>query len=119
MFKLFSKYVSIGFLNTALHWLIFAAVYHFTDMQSISNVAGFSVAVTFSFFANARWTFNSAATANRYIAFASFMGLISWIVGKLADLSQLPPLFTLVAFSGINMVLGFVYSKFYVFRSKR
>lgn len=50
MIKLFIKYVSIGVLNTALHWAIFAlCVYGFQTSQALANVAGFAVAVSFSF----------------------------------------------------------------------
>ncbi|EDZ3869925.1 GtrA family protein, partial [Salmonella enterica subsp. enterica serovar Brunei] len=50
MIKLFIKYVSIGVLNTALHWAIFAlCVYGFQTSQALANVTGFAVAVSFSF----------------------------------------------------------------------
>ncbi|EAW1359159.1 GtrA family protein, partial [Salmonella enterica subsp. enterica] len=41
MIKLFIKYVSIGVLNTALHWAIFAlCVYGFQTSQALANVTG-------------------------------------------------------------------------------
>lgn len=118
MLKLFSRYASVGVINTLLHWSIFALAYHWLDSQSLSNLIAFCVAVTFSFFTNARWTFRSEATARRYAAFVAFMGLLSWLVGKLAENMALPPLLMLVGFSAMSLMLGFVYSRYCVFRSE-
>ena len=115
MSKVFSQYLSVGVVNTVIHWICFAVVYAITCEQSVSNVAGFCIAVTFSFFANARWTFNSKATSVRYISFVGFMGLLSWLVGRGADAAKLPPLITLITFSFISLLVGFVYSNYFVF----
>jgi len=115
MLNIFTKYISVGVVNTFIHWVIFAVVYSFTDEQSVSNLSGFCVAVTFSFFANACWTFAANITVVRYIAFVLFMGLLSWLVGMGADISQLPPLITLISFSTISLTVGFVYSNYFVF----
>ncbi|WP_189622985.1 GtrA family protein [Pseudocitrobacter faecalis] len=117
MLKLFSRYLSIGVVNTAIHWLSFAALFHFLGTsQAVSNVVAFCVAVTFSFFANAKFTFNSQATTSRYIAFVMFMSAMAMITGFIADRLNAPPILTLVAFSAFSLVAGFVYSKFIVFR---
>lgn len=116
MLKTFTRYFSIGIINTAIHWIVFYSVYMILDVQSVSNIFGFMAAVTFSFFANARWTFKSEVTTIRYIAMVTFMGTLSWFIGKQADSNQLPPLLTLVFFSGTNLVVGFLFSKFFVFR---
>lgn len=118
MLKLFTRYASVGVINTVIHWSVFAIAYHFTGIQASSNLVAFILAVTFSFFANAHWTFRSQATPARYMLFVAFMGLVSWLVGKLADLSDLPPLVTLISFSAISLILGFVYSRYCVFRSR-
>ncbi len=109
----------VGVANTLIHWAVFGVVYHFSGVQSTSNLIAFFVAVTFSFFANAKFTFKTQATRFRYIAYVAFLGLLSWIVGRVADASQLAPLLTLVVFSGISLVVGFVYSKLIVFRSEK
>ncbi|ARD61546.1 translocase [Kosakonia radicincitans DSM 16656] len=120
MLKLFSRYVSVGVLNTAIHWLCFAAMLHFFDAsQAIANVVAFCVAVTFSFFANARFTFNSQATTGRYIAFVAFMGVMAMLTGFIADQFNAPPLVTLIAFSAFSLVAGFIYSKLIVFRDAK
>ena len=120
MLKLFSRYVSVGVLNTALHWLCFGALLHFFGVsQAIANVLAFCIAVTFSFFANAKWTFKSRATSGRYLAFVIFMGIMAGLTGYLADSVGAPPIVTLLAFSGFSLVAGFIYSKFIVFRDAK
>ena len=59
MLRLFSKYVSVGVLNTAIHWIVFGACWSMGASQSIANLIAFVIAVTFSFCVNARYTFGS------------------------------------------------------------
>jgi putative flippase GtrA len=118
-FQGFSRFVSIGLLNTSIHWstfLVLHAVMGFS--QALSNLAAFCLAVSFSFYANAHYTFNARATGSRYLLFVGFMGLLSLCVGYTADRLALPGLFTLVFFSGISLVCGFLYSKFFIFRER-
>lgn len=120
MLKTFIKYALVGGLNTVIHWLTFAVVYyalHFDQM--ISNFSGFCVAVTFSFFVNAIWTFRSEHTATRYFMYVGFMGLIAIGCGYIADIIQLNPLITLAGFSAMSLLIGFFYSTFIVFREDK
>ncbi|EPC4021146.1 GtrA family protein [Enterobacter kobei] len=120
MLKLFTRYVSVGVINTALHWFCFGVLFHFFGAsQALSNVIAFCIAVTFSFFANAKWTFKSKATSGRYIAFITFMGVMAGLTGYVADEIGAPPVVTLVVFSGFSLVAGFIYSKFIVFRDAK
>ena len=120
MFKLFSQYLSIGILNTALHWIVFLLlVIILGSSQAIANLIAFSVAVTFSFFANSKWTFKSDATLFRYFSFVIFMGIIAITCGYFADKLNLPALITLITFSVISLFFGFIYSNFFVFRDKK
>ena len=120
MLKLFAKYFSVGVVNTLIHWVIFAGLVYLLSMsQAVSNLIAFCAAVTFSFFANARFTFKAKATSSRYLIFVCFMGALSLITGWAADKLALPPLFTLVTFSAISLVCGFLYSNFIVFRSDK
>ncbi|MGO2335395.1 GtrA family protein [Providencia sp.] len=117
MFKLFTKYFSVGILNTLIHWSIFGLLTMFlSTSQAIANLIGFIAAVSFSFFANAKFTFKAKATAARYLSFTIFMGVLSYLTGYIADQLLLPPLATLIIFSGISLVLGFIYSKVFVFK---
>lgn len=120
MLKLFSRYVSVGVLNTALHWLCFGVLLHFFDTtQAVANVIAFCIAVSFSFFANAKWTFKARATTARYIAFVAFMGVMAGLTGYVADVIAASPVVTLIAFSGFSLIAGFLYSKFIVFRDAK
>ena len=108
MLKLFAKYTSIGVLNTLIHWVVFGVcIYAAHTNQAMANFAGFVVAVSFSFFANAKFTFKASTTT------------LSATVGWAADRCSLPPIVTLVTFSAISLVCGFVYSKFIVFRDAK
>lgn len=120
LLKLFSRYVSVGVLNTAIHWVCFAIMLSLLGFnQAISNLVAFCVAVTFSFFVNAKWTFKSKATKGRYAAFVVFMGAMAALTGYVADLLHSPAIITLIAFSAFSLVAGFIYSKFIVFRDAK
>ena len=120
MLKLFAKYTSIGVINTLIHWVVFAVcIYAFHTGQALGNFAGFVVAVSFSFFANARFTFKSSTTTMRYMRYVGFMGSLSAAVGWAADRSGMAPIVTLILFSAISLVCGFIYSKFIVFRDAK
>ncbi|MEG5836650.1 GtrA family protein [Enterobacter bugandensis] len=120
MLKLFAKYTSIGVVNTLIHWVVFAIfLYVFNTGQALGNLAGFVVAVSFSFFANARFTFKSSVSTLRYTMYVGFMGTLSAAVGWAADKSGMAPVITLIVFSAISLVCGFIYSKFIVFRDAK
>ncbi|MGL5885540.1 MAG: GtrA family protein [Bombilactobacillus sp.] len=117
MLKLFSRYFTVGILNTAISWTVFAlCLYALHTSQAVANFLSFCIAVTISFFVNARFTFNSAATKTRYLTFVGFMGFLAYVTGMAADALYLPAIVTMVFFSGISLVLGFLYSNFIVFK---
>ncbi|MBC0716752.1 GtrA family protein [Escherichia coli] len=117
MFRIFSRYVSVGVINTIIHWGVFALFMKYMDTkQSVANLIGFFVAVTFSFFVNARFTFKSEATRFKYLIFVTFMGALAFTTGKVADYLSIPGIATLIFFSGTSLILGFAYSKFVVFK---
>jgi len=119
MVKLFSRYATVGVLNTLIHWITFAICFERGLAQSLSNFIAFCMAVTFSFFANARWTFNSEATTIRYVMYVFFMGMIAVMIGSYADRLKVSPVVTLVVFSGVSLVFGFIYSKYIIFRVRK
>lgn len=120
MSKLFFKYLSVGIVNTMLHWVVFAwLVYKEGFSQATSNLYAFSIAVTFSYFANSYMTFEKKPTTLRYIAFVAFMGALSYASGLLADRISLTPILTLITFSAISLIVGFFYSKLIVFKDKK
>ncbi|ORJ48265.1 translocase (plasmid) [Kluyvera intermedia] len=120
MLNIFAKYLSIGVINTLIHWVVFGVcIYGFHTDQALGNLSGFVVAVSFSFFANARFTFKAQATTIRYMIYVMFMGALSASVGWAADKSQMSPVITLFTFSIISLMCGFVYSKYIVFREAK
>jgi len=120
MLKLFSKYLTVGVFNTAIHWIVFSVgVYMLSVNQAAANLLAFATAVTFSFFANAAFTFKSKPKVRGYFLFVTFMGLMSVLVGKVSDYYQISPIITLVEFSLISLICGFFYSKLVVFREKQ
>ncbi|UIL54022.1 GtrA family protein [Pantoea agglomerans] len=119
MAQLFARYMTIGVLNTLIHWCVFAICVKNGQPQSLSNFIAFCVAVTFSFFANAKWTFSAEATTIRYMMYVFFMGAIATFVGSYSDQMSINPIVTLVAFSLISLVCGFIYSKYVIFRERK
>lgn len=115
----FIKYVLVGLINTFIHWSIMGAcVYLLRLDQAISNFCGFSVAVTFSFFVNARWTFKSETSLIKYVIFTGFMGALAYGFGWVADKLVLPAILTAIAFSLFSLLCGYLYSKYIVFSAK-
>lgn len=113
----FAKYFSIGIINTLIHWVVFAIIISITHIpQAYANLMAFLVSVSFSFFINAKFTFKKKATDCRYIAFIGFMGMMSYLIGCLSDKLNIHPIFTLITFSSVSLILGFLYSKFVVFK---
>ncbi|WP_074168200.1 GtrA family protein [Candidatus Arsenophonus triatominarum] len=113
----FTKYFSIGIINTLIHWIIFAIIISITNItQAYANLIAFLASVTFSFFAKAKFTFNKKSTGCRYIAFIGFMGMMSYLIGCFSDKLNIYPILTLITFSTISLMLGFFFSKFVVFK---
>lgn len=117
-FQLLIRYGAVGIINTLLHWGVFLVLFHAGCDQKTSNLAAFCVAVTFSFFVNAKWTFKAPPTTVRYGLYVVFMGALALGFGWMADRIELPPLVTLAAFSAMSLVLGFMYSRVVVFRQE-
>jgi putative flippase GtrA len=106
-------------MNTCAHWAVFALMLFSGFSQSVSNVVALSIAVTVSFFANAKWTFKAQATTNRYTVYVLFMGGMASLIGWAADTLHAPPIVTLVTFSVFSLICGFIYSKLVVFREDK
>lgn len=120
MDKKFFKYAAVGVLNTALHWVVFFGMLRYlgTD-QALSNFGAFCIAVTFSFFMNTKVTFQSTATTTRYVLYVAFMGFLSILAGYVADSNAITPWITLITFSALSLLCGYIYSKHIVFKEKK
>ncbi|WLG26000.1 GtrA family protein [Pseudomonas lurida] len=120
LINLFKRYATVGVLNTAVHWLVFLLTFYVIGFeQSVSNFIAFCVAVSFSFVVNARFTFKRKATGVMYVAYIVFMGCLSLLVGAISDFFQFIPLMTLIVFSVVSLVVGFLFSKFIIFRDAK
>ena len=118
MFNLFARYTSVGVINTLIHWIVFAlCIYGIQSNQAVANFAGFVVAVSFSFFANARFTFKASTTTKRYMLYVGFMGMLSATVGLAADTCSLPPPSVWCAVSSIqsSIIWGGLPPPFYLY----
>lgn len=116
----FTKYFTIGVFNTVLHWSVFFVLIKVLNLSTAwANLLAFFVAVTFSFFMNAHYTFKALPTKARYFYFVVFMAALSYGIGLLTDHLMLQPLLALIAFSLISLFLGFLYSRNIVFRNNR
>lgn len=114
---LFIKYSTIGVINTIIHWFVFLLSIYFLDIdQTYSNLIGFLCAATFSFFANAKFTFHAQRTTKRYILFIGFMGGVSILFGYISDINKFNPFYTIILFSLTSLFLGFIYSKYLIFK---
>lgn len=101
------------------HWTVFAIMISNGYSQWLSNFAAFCVAVSISFFANAKWTFKRDATTIRYMMYVFFMGDMASLIGWVADKTDINPIVTLVSFSFISLICGFIYSKYVVFKDRK
>ena len=116
-FRQFLTYAAIGVLNTGIHWGAFGCFYEFGSLsQSLSNLLGFLIAVTFSYVMNAKFTFQKQRNFAGYIKMTIIMACISWGIGWCADQSSWYPLITLLLSSATSLALGFVLTKVFVFR---
>ncbi|ANQ18022.1 GtrA family protein [Vibrio natriegens] len=109
-------YFIIGLLNTAIHWSIFTLVYSQIETQSSSNITGFLFAATFSYVINSKYNFKSSINKTKYILFVMGMGFINYSVGYASDFFNALPLLTLISSSGLSFIIGFIFSKYIVFK---
>lgn len=119
LWKGFSSYTLIGGVNTLIHWQLFYVFSTALDFsQAVSNFLAFCVAVSFSFYVNATCTFAMSASLARYLAFVACMGALSLGVGWLADRWGVPGIVTVMVFSVVSLVCGFLLSRWVVFRER-
>lgn len=107
----------IGVINALIHWQFFFVLTIAADLsQAISNLVAFCVAVTFSFYAHALYTFESKAMVFGYLLFSAGMGVVSYGVGRIADLWQVHGLVTVTSSWLLYLIGEFIFSRFVVFR---
>lgn len=118
--RLFIRYCTVGLINTTLHWAVFfACFYGVYKSQTIANFIAFCCSTSCNFFLNAKWTFNSPVTIVKYISFFTFIGILSVLMGHIADRLHIPSLLTLIGFSGTCLICGFLFSKYVIFKDTK
>jgi putative flippase GtrA len=116
----FFIYSLVGLANTLLHWQIFFVLRLAVGLdQSISNLAAFCVAASFSYYLNALYTFEAKLSVTGYVTFLCVMGALSYAVGYLGDRWRLHGVLTVAVFSLLSLMFGFLLSRFVVFRGHR
>lgn len=120
IWRVFFTYSLVGLANTLVHWQIFFVLRVAIGLdQSISNLAAFCVAASFSYYLNALYTFDAKHSVRGYVVFLCVMGVLSYAVGYLGDRWRLHGLLTVAVFSLLSLVFGFLLSRFLVFRGHR
>ncbi|MFW9078281.1 GtrA family protein [Pseudomonas sp. P2757] len=115
--KGFSAILVIGLADALIHWQIFFVLCAAVGLdQAASNFAAFCVAAAFSFYVNALYTFENQTSVFAYLGFIGVMGAASFAVGHIADIYQLPGLVTVTTFSLLNLLLGYSFFRFVLFR---
>ncbi|WP_369989791.1 GtrA family protein [Pseudomonas xanthosomatis] len=115
----FVRYAFIGIGNTLVHWLAFLLLHFaFQLAQGPSNLLAFAIAASLSYRVHAHYTFAMPPDRWRYLLFMLGMGALSLSIGALADRSGLSPWLTLMTFSALSLVLGYLYSHTVVFKRR-
>ncbi|WP_085580149.1 MULTISPECIES: GtrA family protein [unclassified Pseudomonas] len=109
--------VAIGAVATLIHWQVFFVLLTAIQLsQAQGNVAAYGVAASFSFYMNVLYTFELNTSLTAYLLFIAVMGGVSYGVGLVADERDLPGLVTAVAFTLLNLLLGYGFFRFVLFR---
>lgn len=109
-------YGLIGVANTLTHFAVFWTAVRLTGSQTFANSLGFSIAVVLSFFLNAHFTFRKKPSRRRFIRMYCSMLLVSALFGAAGDLGDVNPLLTFVVYCVLNPMIGFLVTKYFVFK---
>ena len=113
----FVRYGLVGVVNTAVHAAVFFSLVALGAAQSVGNLVAFLVAVTVSFFANARFTFKQRPTVAKFFKMTAVMALLSFASGAAGDALAVHPGVTFIVYCAVSYVAGFLLSRFFVFAS--
>ncbi|NYH10134.1 GtrA family protein [Pseudomonas moraviensis] len=120
LWKGFPAQTVIGLAATLIHWQIFFVLTSAVQFdQAASNFAAFCIAASFAFYMNALYTFETGTSVAAYLGFMSVMGVLSFVAGWFGDARHLPGLATLSVFSLLNLLLGYCFFRFVLFRGQQ
>ncbi|MGF1724494.1 GtrA family protein [Photobacterium nomapromontoriensis] len=101
----------VGVLNTSVHFFTYFTLIASGFNQSNSNVMAFFVAVTCSYFLNAKFTFQAKYRPKEYGLYICFMGTVSYLIGYIGDQLAFPSIISLLTFSALSLFIGYKFSK--------
>lgn len=121
----FIRYNIIGIVNTIVGYgVIFGAMYFFAISPEISNLCGYLVSLTVSFYLNRNFNFKSSGALNRELTYFILAFLVSYTI-------NLCVLFIAINYFALNVYLAqvigglfytitfFIQSKLFVFRTPK
>jgi len=115
------KYSWVGMGSTLIHVAIASAVIFFCELSATgANTAAFLVAMTFSYTANAKWSFQqdvNLTNGQRFIAVSLISYIIILLVSKTFEHWHLPPLYSVAVVAFIIPLIVFVAHKFWTFNT--
>lgn len=119
MLKQFRSYSLIGVLNTVIHIAVFALLHANNVSATWANGVAFLSTATFSYWANAKWTFQqSFQSLPSYLIFVAWLGSLALFSGWLMDYLAWSSWLSIPFFMGMSVVLGFLGVKKMVFNKK-
>ena len=118
--KGFPALTVIGIADALIHWQIFFVLCSAIGLtQAASNFGAFCVAAAFSFYVNLLYTFDSKTWVLGYVLFIALLGGTSFGIGAIADTRDWGGLLTVTVFTALNLMLGYCFFRFVLFRGQR
>lgn len=118
-----SKFASVGLMSTVIHAFVYAlGVYSFNIQAQFSNLAGYLVAVLFSYYFQMNWTFIGRGNEASFESFTKFIsssliGLVlnASFVFMVDEVFLIDPMYALVGIVFFTPVVTFFLLNFWVF----
>lgn len=120
------RFLAIGTINTLIDFSLLFILAKLVGLPDVAaNIVSVSVALTFSFFANRKYTFKSTGNRRReivlFLIFTLFglwvlQSIIIWVFGQLFGNSDLILLIAKIAATAVTLVWNFITYKNFVFK---
>jgi putative flippase GtrA len=112
-----SALMVIGLADALIHWQVFFVLCSAGGLsQAASNFTAFCVAAAFTLYVNLLYTFESGTSLRSYLLFIGVMAGVSVGVGSIGDAHALHGLVTVASFTVLNLLLGYGFFRFVLFR---